>query len=49
MTAYSASQIPKLIKIKPVLNEVHVVAKITYIEHNGTEHQIDVANGLTVM
>ena len=49
MTAYSASQIPKRIKIKPVLNEVHVVAKITYIEHNGTEHQIDVANGLTVM
>ena len=25
------------------------MAKITYIEHNGTEHQIDVANGLTVM
>lgn len=23
--------------------------KITYIEHNGTEHVIDVANGLTVM
>ena len=23
--------------------------KITYIEHNGTSHQIDVANGLTVM
>ncbi len=49
MTAYSASQIPKKIKIKPVLNEVHVMAKITYIEHNGTEHQIDVANGSTVM
>ena len=25
------------------------MAKITYIEHNGTEHTIDVANGLTVM
>ena len=25
------------------------MAKITYIEHNGTEHVIDVANGLTVM
>jgi len=23
--------------------------KITYIEHNGTEHVIEVANGLTVM
>jgi len=23
--------------------------KITYIEHNGTEHQIDVPNGLSVM
>jgi len=23
--------------------------KITYIEHNGTEHVIDVATGLTVM
>ncbi|MDG1424152.1 MAG: 2Fe-2S ferredoxin, partial [Paracoccaceae bacterium] len=23
------------------------MAKITYIEHNGTEHQVDVANGLT--
>lgn len=23
--------------------------KITYIEHNGTEHVVDVANGLTVM
>ena len=23
--------------------------KITYIEHNGKSHQIDVANGLTVM
>jgi 2Fe-2S ferredoxin len=27
----------------------HRMAKITYIEHNGTEHVLDVANGLTVM
>ena len=25
------------------------MAKITYIEHNGTKHEIDVANGMTVM
>lgn len=25
------------------------MAKITYIEHNGTEHAIDVKSGLTVM
>jgi len=25
------------------------MAKITYIEHNGTEHVIEVSNGLTVM
>ncbi|QBY01096.1 2Fe-2S iron-sulfur cluster binding domain-containing protein [Rhodophyticola sp. CCM32] len=25
------------------------MAKITYIEHNGTEHVVDVADGLTVM
>lgn len=25
------------------------MAKITYIEHSGTEHVIEVANGLTVM
>ena len=25
------------------------MAKITYIEHNGTEHSIEVATGLTVM
>ena len=25
------------------------MTKITYIEHNGKSHQIDVANGLTVM
>jgi 2Fe-2S ferredoxin len=25
------------------------MAKITYIEHNGTEHVVDVKNGMTVM
>ena len=25
------------------------MAKITYVEHNGTEHVVDVANGLSVM
>ena len=25
------------------------MAKITYIEHNGTRHEVDVPNGLTVM
>ncbi|WP_118132541.1 2Fe-2S iron-sulfur cluster-binding protein [Oceanicella sp. SM1341] len=25
------------------------MAKITYIEHNGTEHVVDVPNGMTVM
>jgi len=25
------------------------MAKITYIEHDGTEHQVDVAEGLSVM
>ena len=25
------------------------MAKITYIEHNGTEHVVDVSSGLTVM
>ena len=25
------------------------MAKITYIEHNGKSHQIEVANGLSVM
>ena len=25
------------------------MAKITYIEHNGTKHEVDVPNGLTVM
>jgi 2Fe-2S ferredoxin len=31
------------------LEEMRDMAKITYIEHNGTEHVVDVANGLTVM
>ncbi|MBY6046624.1 2Fe-2S iron-sulfur cluster binding domain-containing protein [Vannielia litorea] len=25
------------------------MAKITYIEHNGTKHEVEVANGMTVM
>ena len=25
------------------------MAKITFIEHNGTQHEVDVSNGLTVM
>ena len=25
------------------------MAKITYIEHNGTRHEVEVANGMTVM
>ncbi len=25
------------------------MAKITYVEHNGTSHEVEVANGLTVM
>lgn len=25
------------------------MAKITYVEHNGTSHIVDVANGLTIM
>ncbi|MCL4186604.1 MAG: 2Fe-2S iron-sulfur cluster binding domain-containing protein [Rhodobacteraceae bacterium] len=25
------------------------MARITYIEHNGTRHEVEVANGLTVM
>ena len=25
------------------------MTKITYIEHNGTSHTVDVSNGLTVM
>jgi 2Fe-2S ferredoxin len=31
------------------LEEMRDMAKITYIEHNGTEHVVDVPNGLTVM
>ncbi len=29
--------------------ETPEMAKITYIEHNGTQHKVEVANGLTVM
>jgi 2Fe-2S ferredoxin len=29
--------------------EEQTMAKITYVEHNGTEHVVEVANGLTVM
>ena len=28
---------------------IFLMAKITYIEHNGTSHTVDVQNGLTVM
>jgi 2Fe-2S ferredoxin len=31
------------------LKRAALMAKITYVEHNGTEHVVDVANGLTVM
>ena len=27
----------------------NAVARITYVEHNGREHVVDVPNGLTVM
>jgi 2Fe-2S ferredoxin len=41
------------ITCSPVANgpreERQTMAKITYIEHNGTEHVVDVPNGLTVM
>ena len=30
-------------------NYINLMAKITYIEHNGKSHTIDVENGLTVM
>ncbi len=30
-------------------SETHNMAKITYIEHSGTEHVVEVSNGLTVM
>ena len=29
--------------------KTHAMAKITYVEHGGTEHTVEVANGLTVM
>ena len=32
-----------------VLRRTYGMAKITYIEHGGTEHVVEVANGLTVM
>lgn len=31
------------------MRQHEIMAKITYIEHSGTEHVIDVPNGLTVM
>lgn len=31
------------------ISKGHVMAKITYIEHGGTEHVVEVATGLTVM
>ena len=38
---YTSGQVPK--------GEDLIMAKITYVEHNGTEHVVEVANGLTVM
>jgi len=35
--------------IRSVRNETHIMAKITYIEHNGTEHVVEVRNGQSVM
>ena len=32
-----------------LINYINFMAKIKYIEHNGKEHEIEVANGLTVM
>jgi len=32
-----------------LINYINLMAKIKYIEHNGKEHEIEVANGLTVM
>ena len=32
-----------------LINYINLMTKIKYIEHNGTEHEIEVANGLTVM
>ena len=34
---------------KTVQKDSEAMAKITYVEHNGTEHVVEVANGLTVM
>ena len=30
-------------------NYINIMAKVTYIEHSGQKHEIEVANGLTVM
>ena len=32
-----------------LINYISPMAKIKYIEHDGKEHEIEVANGLTVM
>jgi 2Fe-2S ferredoxin len=43
---------PKSTRVEPCETERKrglLMAKITYIEHGGTEHVVDVANGLTVM
>ena len=32
-----------------LINYINPMAKIKYIEHDGKEHEIEVANGLTVM
>ena len=32
-----------------LINYINSMAKIKYIEHDGKEHEIEVANGLTVM
>ena len=32
-----------------LINYISLMAKIKYIEHNGKEYEIEVANGLTVM
>ena len=30
-------------------NYINIMAKVTYIEHSGQKHEIEIANGLTVM
>jgi 2Fe-2S ferredoxin len=43
---------PKTVQVEPGGTQAQrelLMAKITYIEHGGTEHVVDVANGLTVM